>query len=126
LTFAVLPDRFPPLGAAAAGTFPPSVLVAVRPARKERFVPDEPTQEQPRRRRPVLLAMLAAAALLVALAGSGAAGSGGSAGSSERVSPGAPAADQQGQQGLTRRGRHCHHDRDRQGPQQQPSDQPPV
>jgi len=72
--------------------------------------------------------MLAAAALLVALAGSGV-GSGGSAGSRDQVSPGAPAADQQGQQGqqgLTRRGRHCHHDRDRQGPQQQPSDQPPV
>jgi hypothetical protein len=90
-------------------------------------VPDEPTQERPRRRRPVLLAMLAAAALLVALAGSGV-GSGGSAGgSSDRVSPGPPAADQQGQgQGLTRRGRHCHHDRDHQGPQQQPSSQPPV
>jgi hypothetical protein len=88
-------------------------------------VPDEPTQERPLRRRPVLLAMLAAAALLVALAGTGA-GSGGPAQSRDQVSPGAPAADQQGQQGLTRRGRHCHHDRDRQGPQQQPSDQPPV
>jgi hypothetical protein len=87
-------------------------------------VPDEPTKERPRRRRPVLLAMLAAAALLVALAGSGV-GSGGSAQSRDQVSPGAPAADQQGQQGLTRRGRQCHH-RDRQGPQQQPSDQPPV
>jgi hypothetical protein len=85
-------------------------------------VPDEPTQERPRRRRPVLLSMLAAAALLVALAGSGV-GTGGSAESSDRVAPGAPAVDQQGQQGLTRRGRHCHHDRDRQ--RQQPN-QPPV
>jgi hypothetical protein len=87
-------------------------------------VPDEPTQERPRRRRPVLLAMLAAAALLVALAGSGA-GSGGSTPSRDQLSPGAPATDQQGQQGLTRRGRQCHHDRDRQRQRQQPN-QPPV
>jgi hypothetical protein len=70
--------------------------------------------------------MLAAAALFVALAGWGV-GSGGSAGGGDRVSPGPPAAGQQDQQGLTRRGRQCrHHERDRQGPQQQPSDQPPV
>jgi hypothetical protein len=86
-------------------------------------VPDEPTQERPRRR-PVLLAMLVAAALLVAVAGSGL-GSGSASGGTDRVTQEAPAADQQGQSGPTHRGRHCHHDRDRQ--QQDPqSGQPPV
>ena len=85
-------------------------------------MPDEPTQERPRRRRPVLLAMLAAAALLVALAGTGV-GGGGSATGADRDSVAPAGGQQQNEQGLTRQGRHCKHDRDR---QQQQSGQPPV
>jgi hypothetical protein len=87
---------------------------------------DEPIQDRPRRR-PVLLAMLVAAALLLAIAGSGAfAGGGGSAPSSDEstgLSRDAPAA---GAANPTHRGRHCHHDRNRQAPQQSPTEQPPV
>ena len=96
-------------------------------------MPDEPTQDRPRRR-PVLLAMLVAAALLLAVAGSGIAGGGGTSRSSDEstgLSRDRPAAQQadpgaQGGQGFTHRGRHCHHDGNRQAPQQSPTGQPPV
>jgi hypothetical protein len=100
-----------------------------RPAKKERFVPDEPTQDRPRRR-PVLLAMLAAAALVLAIAGSGVAGGGGSSRSSDestgltRDSGGGQT--QQSAPGATHRGRHCHHDGNRSAPQQSPTEAPPV
>src|SRR3954454_22121725 len=127
ITLTVLPDRFQPLGAAVAGTSPPSVPAATA-QRKERFVNDEETQDRPRRRG-VLLAMLVAAALLLALAGSGAvSGSGGSTPSSdEGTGATPPAATQQGGggQGFTHRGRHCHHDQN-QAPQQDPTGAPPV
>jgi hypothetical protein len=92
-------------------------------------VPDEPTQDRPRRR-PVLLAMLAAAALLLAIAGSGVAGGGTSRSSDDstgltRDAPGA-GQSQPGAQGSTHRGRHCHHDGSRQAPQQSPTEAPPV
>jgi hypothetical protein len=91
-------------------------------------VPDEETQDRPRRR-PVLLAMLVAAALLLAVAGSGVAGGSGSARSSDDstgVTRDAPAAGQSGSgQGFTHRGRHCHHEgQNRQ--QQAPTEAPPV
>ena len=92
---------------------------------------DEETQDRPRRR-PVLLAMLVAAALLLALAGSGAiAGNGGTSRSSDgstgltRDAPAAQSQSQGGGQGFMRRGRHCHHDQN-QGPQQSPTEAPPV
>jgi hypothetical protein len=94
-------------------------------------VPDEETQDRPRRR-PILLAMLVAAALLLALAGSGAvSGSGGPGGRSDEstgLTRDAPAAGQtQGGQGFTHRGRHCHHEgQNRQAPQQSPTEAPPV
>src|ERR671932_1566443 len=78
------------------------------PIEKERFVPDEPMEDRPRRR-PVLLAMLVAAAILVAIAGSGAfAGNGGSRSSDDStgVPQGVPpAAQQNGGQGFMQRGR---------------------
>src|SRR4051812_19196048 len=78
ITLTVLPDRFPPLGAAAAGTWSSERLGRRLPSDKERVMPDEETPHRPRRR-PVLLAMLVAAALLLALARVGAARSGGAA-----------------------------------------------
>jgi hypothetical protein len=100
-----------------------------RPVKKERFVPDEPTQDRPRRR-PVLLAMLVAAAVLLAIAGSGVAGSGGGSRSSDESTgltrDSGAGQSQQGAPGTTRRGRHCHHDGNRQAPQQSPTEAPPV
>jgi len=93
-------------------------------------VPDEPTQERPRRR-PVLLAMLVAAAVLFLVAGSGIAGGGSRASDDStglsRDVPAAPQADPgAGGQSFTHRGRHCHHDGNRQAPQQSPTEAPPV
>jgi hypothetical protein len=93
-------------------------------------VPDEETQDRPRRR-PVLLAMLVAAALLLALAGSGVVSGSNGPGSRSDDSTGltrdAPAASQsQGGQGFTHRGRHCHHEGGGQAPQQSPTEAPPV
>ena len=87
-------------------------------------MPDEPTHE-PRRRRPFLLAMLVAGALLLAVATTGVAGGGGSSPSSEKSTgtSGAPAQSQPGA-GSVHRGRHCHHDGNRQ--QQSPTEAPPV
>lgn len=93
-------------------------------------VPEEETEDRPRRR-PVLLAMLAAAAILVALLGSGTL-AGGSSGSGDTSTPvqAKPAADQLQQSdpgaGMTRRGRHCHHDGNQTDPQSAPSESPPV
>jgi hypothetical protein len=96
-------------------------------------VPDEPTQDRPRRR-PVLLAMLVAAALLLAVAGSGIAGGGTSRSSDDSTGlsrdrpaaqQAAPGATDPGAQGFTHRGRHCHHDGNR-APQQSPTEAPPV
>jgi len=91
-------------------------------------VPDEETQDRPRRR-PVLLAMLVAAALLLVVAATGAVGSSGPAPTSKDstgLTRDAPAAGQsQGGQGFMHHGRHCHHDQN-QGPQQSPTEAPPV
>jgi hypothetical protein len=96
-------------------------------------VPDEPTQDRPRRR-PVLLVMLVAAALLLAVAGSGIAGGGTSRSSDDSTGlsrdrpaaqQAAPGATDPGAQGFTHRGRQCHHDGNR-APQQSPTEAPPV
>jgi cytochrome c5 len=93
-------------------------------------VPDEPTQDRPRRR-PVLLAMLVAAAVLLMVAGSGIASRSSDEGSGlSRDKPAAqqsaPGAADPGAQQFTHRGRHCHHDGNRQAPQQSPTEAPPV
>jgi hypothetical protein len=95
-------------------------------------VPDEPTQDRPRRR-PVLLVMLVAAALLLAVAGTGVAGGGSSRSSDESsglsrdrpaAQQAAPGAADPGARTFTHRGHHCHHDGN--GPQQSPTEAPPV
>lgn len=76
-----------------------------------------------------MLAMLVAGVLLLAVAGSGIAGGGGPARSSDDSTgtSGAPPAGQtQSGQGAVRHGHHCHHDGNRQAPQQSPTEAPPV
>jgi hypothetical protein len=75
-----------------------------------------------------MLAMLVAGVLLLAVAGSGIAGGGGSSSrsSDEGTSGAPPAAQPQSGQGPVHHGRHCHHDGNRQAPQQSPTEAPPV
>jgi len=91
-------------------------------------VPEEDPQERPRRR-PMLLMMLVAAALLVAVAGTGVVGGGGGASGNDSAPAQSRPADQLQSDpgaGMTRRGRHCHHDGGGSGPQTAPSADPPV
>ena len=98
-------------------------------------MPDEPTQDRPRRRRPVLLAMLVLAAVLLMVAGSGIAGGGPSRSSDDgglsrdrpATQQAAPGATDPGMGQFRHHGRHCHHDHGgNQAPQQSPTEAPPV
>jgi hypothetical protein len=110
-------DRFPPLGAAAAGSTDTRAPRPSPPTDKEHSVPEQDSTHRPRRR-PVLLAMLAAAALLLAVAGSGAfAGADSSSSSSgpSNLVQGGSAVQDSDRDGRHRDGRDCPKDRDRDG-----------